>query len=622
MRLHIRALVCGIAALLAMPSFMVAQPEPSGSINQHLSFALEAAQREDTAQIAALGALLTHPDDRVRRYSAFALGQIGSVAGSIPLLNAWHREKSEDVRSAMVEALGRCGDSQTLASLIEQAGRGSPADGAALAFSIVRFAIRGIKDTNTAPILDTLLRYRASRAAAVYALVRSVQAGYIRRHVQSYVELLSDSSSEVRMWTATLFGSGGDSTSRDVLLYAALQDPDWRVRVNATRALCLYESQQTTHAMLRLLHDSCEHVSLAAFGVLKLWERIDTVLLNECEKIFEDSAEFSWRQRGEAAFILAEKSDRSIAAVCAALPTAISPFQVRILRALGERPAPGSRTAVAGMLAAHNPAVRAEAIGAYRKILRHGRTEEKIEFCQKLVLLTGKKDPAVIVAIAEALQDTLLPPAARCNACIRLIPLYKELDGSDFVEAKEELSTAFKLFGEVAELREVLQSYPLQSAKAARRPMAEEELQILQRFHGAIVTTTRGGIRIQFQSEAAPFTVLNFIRLTQRSFYDGTVFHRVVPNFVIQGGDPLGTGFGGPGYAINTEIHPDAKFTTGAVGMANAGKDTEGSQFFITHCATPNLNGNYTVFGKTEDRIVVDAVQEGDSILSVRLLSE
>jgi peptidyl-prolyl cis-trans isomerase B (cyclophilin B) len=145
---------------------------------------------------------------------------------------------------------------------------------------------------------------------------------------------------------------------------------------------------------------------------------------------------------------------------------------------------------------------------------------------------------------------------------------------------------------------------------------------LVQRFQGAIVTTTKGSIRIKFQPEAAPFTVLNFIRLAQRSFYDGTVFHRVVPNFVIQGGDPLGTGFGGPGYAINTEIHPDAKFTTGAVGMASAGRNTEGSQFFITHCTTPHLNGGYTVFGKTDDRTVVDAVQEGDSILSVRLMSE
>ena len=622
MRFHTRALLCAIAALLAIPSPILAQPEPSGSINQHLSFALDAAHRQDTTQVTAISALLTHPQARVRRYAAFALGQIGSVSGSHPLLAALRSEKSEDVAGAMLEALGRCGDRQTLASLIPEGGKVSLAYGAALAFSIARFAIRGIKDTNAAPALDALLRYRESRAAAVYALVRSVPTGYVRRHVENYIGLLSDSSSEVRMWCASLTGLAGDSIAQTLLLHAALEDSDWRVRVNATRALRSEESQQTIHTLADLLQDSCEHVSLAAFGVLKAWDKIDPALLDICEKIFGDSSAFSWRQRGEAAFILAGKSDQNIASIYTAVLKAASSFQMRILRALGERSAPESRTIVADMLMANDPGVRAEAIAAYRKILRHGKSEEQNAFFQKLILLTGKKDPAVIVAIAEALQDTLLPPAVRSNACIQLIPLYKELDGSDFVEAKVELSSAFKLFGDVAELRKVLESHPSQPAKAVRRPLTEEESLLLQRFHGAMIVTTRGRIRIRFQPEAAPFTVVNFIRLAQKNFYDGTVFHRVVPNFVIQGGDPLGTGFGGPGYAINTEVHPDAKFTTGAVGMASAGKDTEGSQFFITHCPTPHLNGNHTVFGKTEDRNIVDAVQEGDSILSVRLISE
>ena len=622
MQLQLRALVCGIAVLRAIPSLAVAQPEPSGSINQHLSFALDAAQRQDTTQITALAALLTHPQTRVRRYAAFALGQIGSVSGSRPLLAALRSEKSEDVAGAMLEALGRCGDRQTLANLIPEGGKVSPAYGAALAFSIAWFAIRGIRDTNAAPALDALLRYRESRAAAVYALVRSAPAGYVRRHVRNYIGLLSDSSSEVRMWCASLPGLAGDSIAHTVLLHAALEDSDWRVRVNATRALRLDESQQTIHTIAHLLRDSCEHVSLAAFGVLKAWDKIDPALLDMCEKIFGDSSAFSWRQRGEAAFILAGKSDRNIASIYAAVLKTASLFQMRILRALGERPVPESRVIVSDMLMANDPGVRAEAIAAYRKILEHGKPEEQNAFFQKLALLTDKRDPAIIVAIAEALQDTLLPPAVRSNACIQLIPLYKELDGSDFVEAKGELSSAFKLFGDVAELREVLESYPSQPVKAVRRPLTEEESMLLQRFHGATIGTTRGLIRVHFQPEAAPFTVVNFIRLAQKNFYDGTIFHRVVPNFVIQGGHPLGTGFGGPGYAINTEVHPDARFTTGAVGMASAGKDTEGSQFFITHCPTPHLNGNYTVFGKTEDRSVVDAVQEGDSILSIQLVSE
>ncbi|HTR81947.1 MAG TPA: peptidylprolyl isomerase [Bacteroidota bacterium] len=139
------------------------------------------------------------------------------------------------------------------------------------------------------------------------------------------------------------------------------------------------------------------------------------------------------------------------------------------------------------------------------------------------------------------------------------------------------------------------------------------------RYHSALISTTEGTIRVHFRPDAAPFTVLNFILLVRRHFYDGLTFHRVVPNFVIQGGDPLGTGFGGPGYAIRTEVSPDALFTEGAVGMASAGKDTEGSQFFITHCPTPHLDGRYTVFGYTDDMNVVDKVQIGDHILAIEL---
>jgi cyclophilin family peptidyl-prolyl cis-trans isomerase len=133
------------------------------------------------------------------------------------------------------------------------------------------------------------------------------------------------------------------------------------------------------------------------------------------------------------------------------------------------------------------------------------------------------------------------------------------------------------------------------------------------------LTTTRGKIKIELRPDAAPFTVLNFILLAKKHFYDHLLFHRVVPNFVIQGGDPQGTGFGGPGYAIKTETCPGVYFSAGAVGMASSGRDTEGSQFFITHCPTPHLDGRYSLFGYTKDLDVVNKMQVGDEILSVEL---
>ncbi|MBK8549757.1 MAG: peptidylprolyl isomerase [Ignavibacteria bacterium] len=129
--------------------------------------------------------------------------------------------------------------------------------------------------------------------------------------------------------------------------------------------------------------------------------------------------------------------------------------------------------------------------------------------------------------------------------------------------------------------------------------------------------TNKGDIKIELLPDAAPFTVMNFLKLAEKSFYDSTVFHRVVSNFVIQGGDPTGTGYGGPGYTIRSEFSP-MTYERGMVGMASSGKDTEGSQFFITHSATPHLDGKYTIFGKVTDGIdVVDKIMIGDFIEDV-----
>jgi cyclophilin family peptidyl-prolyl cis-trans isomerase len=108
--------------------------------------------------------------------------------------------------------------------------------------------------------------------------------------------------------------------------------------------------------------------------------------------------------------------------------------------------------------------------------------------------------------------------------------------------------------------------------------------------------------------------VSNFVRLVREGFYDGLPWHRVVPNFVIQGGDPLGSGWGGPGYALPDEINR-RRFLRGTVGMPKAGKDTGGCQIFITHAPTPHLDGNYTVFGQVTSGLdVVDQIEVGDSI--------
>lgn len=131
--------------------------------------------------------------------------------------------------------------------------------------------------------------------------------------------------------------------------------------------------------------------------------------------------------------------------------------------------------------------------------------------------------------------------------------------------------------------------------------------------------TNRGDIELELYPEHAPKTVNNFVFLAQEGFYDGVPFHRVIPDFVIQGGDPTGTGTGGPGYRFEDETRGNPlKHETGAISMANAGPDTNGSQFFITHSPQPHLDGRHTVFGKVVDgQEVVDAIRAGDRMKQV-----
>jgi peptidyl-prolyl cis-trans isomerase B (cyclophilin B) len=127
----------------------------------------------------------------------------------------------------------------------------------------------------------------------------------------------------------------------------------------------------------------------------------------------------------------------------------------------------------------------------------------------------------------------------------------------------------------------------------------------------AIMETDKGTINLELFDKDAPGTVANFTKLAKSGYYDGLNFHRVIKNFMIQGG--------GPGYKIKCEINTQ-KHTPGTLSMAHAGKDTGGSQFFITHTATPHLDGIHTVFGRTKDMTVVNAIQQGDKIKSLKIV--
>jgi cyclophilin family peptidyl-prolyl cis-trans isomerase len=163
---------------------------------------------------------------------------------------------------------------------------------------------------------------------------------------------------------------------------------------------------------------------------------------------------------------------------------------------------------------------------------------------------------------------------------------------------------------------------PAYTPLAIARPRSEyEEIVRWSRMpHTATIHMTRGKIELALVSQDAPMTAWNFAQLAKRKFYDNTSFMRVVPNFVIQGGDPRNDMNGGPGYAIRDEINLQ-KYTRGAVGMALSGPDTGGSQFFVTHSPQPHLDGGFTIFGRVYDGMnaVVDQTERGDRVETITI---
>ena len=139
----------------------------------------------------------------------------------------------------------------------------------------------------------------------------------------------------------------------------------------------------------------------------------------------------------------------------------------------------------------------------------------------------------------------------------------------------------------------------------------------------ATIRTSKGDINLQLFADIAPVTVANFVNLSRNGFYDGLTFHRVIADFMVQGGCPNGSGTGGPGYRFEDECSASARHDgPGVLSMANAGPGTNGSQFFITHVETPWLDGRHTVFGRVcsaDDQSVVDAIAVGDTISSVSI---
>lgn len=556
--------------------------------------ALAFASIQDTLAFEKLAILLQDTDKSVQEAAAFALGQTGGT-GAFQALSSWEGDSH-----IVQEALGKT------ASQIESSKLN--------AWGLYRLALRGKEDSTHVNHAIQLLAPTSSeqdRFGAAHFFSRTTLK--IDLAEQSLVQTLgSDSSAYVRMAVASALRKITSMKVQQALKEAATNDPDYRVRVNAVRALATFPVDDVAQNLIETLKDESEPVAIAAAETIaSLNFEGQTQLLSQ-----QVQTTNSWRVKGnlyESLLASGKNSDEVVEEIIAQFKSTENPYgQAALLTAL--RQAPAAHLFVQEQLDSSIPVIKSSAVAALvsmnRHRLFHPSMQQAFIDAYRKGMQTG--DAAVIGTIAAALMNPSLN--------------YKKLitDYQFLYEAKSKLS--------LPRDNEALQ--PLEAAIAyfenreLEKPVANEFNHLIDwEFVKTIphdqqvrIQTSKGNIIIQLLVEEAPGSVANFLQLTNSGYFNGKNFHRVVPNFVIQGGCNRGDGWGSEDYSIRSEFSM-RKYKEGSVGMASAGKDTEGTQWFITHSPTPHLDGRYTIFAEVVSGMdVVHQMAVGDQIIQVEAL--
>jgi cyclophilin family peptidyl-prolyl cis-trans isomerase/HEAT repeat protein len=637
------------------------QKDDEAEVRAMAAFAL--GEIESPLGADALVAVLSQTEDSPQR--ARAVEALGKITAALP--------KEQETRARQLAAV-------VLETLRFEASRRSAPDGLGLTILLSLTAVLRAKPEGAGPVVARFLRYYDPRvradAANTLARLKLKDGNDELRKL-----LLSDPDAVVRANAARVLGATEDKSAYDDLLDRALKDQDARVRVSAIRALATLKDARATSALLdrgmslfatansakkksqpaglaaevnelleiattlgRLRQDSNdERVSnwlrsvrpVTGSGAPEVeiaFARVHpTAYLNQFgerplnKRMVLETVVFNWRAASSIAQGLGE---------LATLQSQPQKTQAENhLRAMLDfRNSAGNVNIVIPVHSEYAVPDVLQAYAAFKtndlaEVARKHLKESDVVIRATAAGLLGDVPPdetnadALIAALPLALADTQLNDAAlaildalgkqksaRTNEAIKTA-----LNSNDYLIRRKAVAVLkangagdFSSRIGIVRTRNTTADYERAFARIGKR-------------FSAIVTTNRGWFMIELLPEEAPLTVDNFIKLARRQYFNGITIHRVVPNFVIQDGDPRGDGNGGPGYQIRCEIN-QLPFKRGAVGMALSGKDTGGSQWFVTHSPQPHLDGGYTVFGNIVAGMdVVDNIARGDVIRSIAI---
>lgn len=577
----------------------------------------------------SLAFMLQDPVVQVRAAAAYAIGQTGDIKITDRLIAAFKTKDTLEVNNLcnanILEAVGKTGNLADLKSIATVKTYRSTDTLLLLgqARAIFRMALRNIVcEEGTSRMVDIL--YTAAvppniKVLAAHYLARAKDINLSLSKVRITEVFIREKNPDIKMALATAMGKSKDPEFLPALKTAMMTESDYRIQCNIIRALGNFPYEEIREIIFANLRNENLHIAGTAAGVFLN----NGVVTDVPEYMRFDSVSIPWQVR-------AKMNGAVLAHTALYYTVSKSAFTEKIRKNIKDANSVYARAAYVDALSKDpynypilsqiykdekEHLVKIAAVEGLGNILKSplffkafgnefGRV--KAEMLNTLVAAITSGDAGLIAVAADILKE----PSLQWKAWIRDLTFMKESLNKLKLPKETETFTELKsciAFLEGTEFKQENPSY--------NHPIDWTLLQSVGDSSIAAIKTTKGLIRVKLFKKLAPASVANFVSLINSKFYNGKVFHRVVPNFVIQTGCPRGDGYGSLDYTIRSEL-PQAYFDgEGYIGMASAGNNTESTQWFITHSATPHLDGSYTIFGKVvEGMEVVHKIHQGDKV--------
>ena len=579
----------------------------------------------------------------VRQEAAFALGQVGSRKGTQALIYAVREQKDRRVRGRSIEALGKIGDPEAHGVVTAMLTNPDPELSREAALACWRMS-----DSTAAPYLaegskspDAL-----TRAFCAYAMEKTPRPA---QTLKALGALVADKDVMVRAYAARGLAKQRDPRVLGHLLKLAA-DKDWRVRIAGVRALGTFGDSAAVPQAIAALRDVFPGVRETAAASLQLLKSRDAAKALKGGLKDPDPAVRLACVRALVA-LLGDEAWPDVRGLTADPVRFVRAGTIEQLGALhGEEPRIQLQKVAAGLKAVGGGATSEERASAFsglaaarsktaRAEILSGMTDSNWLVCASAAEAAGASGDSTLagalVRLAQnnpdpreadvplsvcAALESLGPGAARVSPDSVRAALVAGLADKD-PRVRAAAGSAYAAVFGAAEAAKAKLEHPAPAWTGA--PLADYRAELdredRETVTGATIHTARGDVDIALDLREAPRTVLNFVTLAEKDYFKDVIWHRVVPYFVAQDGDPTGTGSGGPGYTFRCEYN-GLRYDSGAVGMALSGKDTGGSQYFITLSPQPHLDGRYTIFGHVvKGQDVVERLRRGDRISSITI---